>query len=71
MTSRPIELDVKDVKDFRSYRVSTERARRVLGFDPRYGVEAIVERLYEKRGEYGDFSKEAFYNIEVFKQLTG
>ncbi|MBW1882942.1 MAG: SDR family oxidoreductase [Deltaproteobacteria bacterium] len=71
LTSRPIELDVKDVKDFRSYRVSTERARRVLGFDPRYGVEAIVERLFEKRGEYGDFSKEAFYNIEVFKQLTG
>lgn len=69
LTGRAIRLDVRDVRDFRSYRVSTERARAELGFAPRFDVEAIVERLYERRDEYGDFSKESFYNIEVFKQL--
>jgi len=71
LTGEPVTLDVKDIKDFRSYRVSTERARQILGFDPQYSVEEIVGNLYEKRHEYGDFSKEAFYNIEVFKQLGG
>ena len=69
LTSRPIALDINHLEDFRSYRVSTERARQVLGFDPQYDVEAIVETLYKNRSEYGDFTKEAFYNIEVFKQL--
>ena len=71
LTGQTIALDVKDIKDFRSYRVSTERARRVLGFNPQFGVETIVDSLFENRSEYGDFSKEAFYNIEVFKQLQG
>jgi len=71
LTGQTIALDVKDIKDFRSYRVSTERARRVLGFNPQFGVEKIVDSLFENRSEYGDFSKEAFYNIEVFKQLDG
>jgi nucleoside-diphosphate-sugar epimerase len=71
LTGQKIALDVKDIKDFRSYRVSTERARRVLGFNPQFGVEKIVDSLFENRSEYGDFSKEAFYNIEVFKQLDG
>jgi nucleoside-diphosphate-sugar epimerase len=71
LTGQKIALDVKDIKDFRSYRVSTERARRVLGFNPRFGVEEIIDSLYENLGEYGDFSKESFYNIQVFKQLHG
>jgi nucleoside-diphosphate-sugar epimerase len=69
LTSRDIELDVRDVEDFRSYRVSTERARDALGFNPRFDIRAIVESLLEHRSEYGDFSKEAFYNIQIFKQL--
>ena len=69
LTSRAIELDINNVEDYRSYRVSTERARRVLGFDPQHNIQSITETLYENIGEYGDFTKEAFYNIEVFKQL--
>ena len=69
LCGKKIELDVHHVEDFRSYKVSTGRARAALGFSPRYGIEAMVDRLFEKRSEYGDFSKEAFYNIEVFRQL--
>jgi len=69
LTREPVSLDVRDVEDFRSYRVSTARARQTLGFDPRFDIEQIVEELYAHRDEYGDFSKEAYYNIEIFKQL--
>ena len=46
-----------------------ERARAEIGFAPRYAVRDIVEELHAHREEYGDFSKEVFYNIQVFKQL--
>jgi len=70
VTGRRVDVDMRDVEDFRSYRVSTARAREILGFAPRYDVAAIVEELYAHMSEYGDFSKEAFYNIEIFKQLA-
>lgn len=69
LTHSPIHLDVKSLEDFRSYKVSTERARAEIGFAPRYAVRDIVEELHAHREEYGDFSKEVFYNIQVFKQL--
>lgn len=69
LTGRRIEVDTRDVPDFRSYRVSTARARDTLGFEPRHDVPSIVDELFAHVGEYGDFSKEAFYNIEIFKQL--
>ena len=69
LTQSPIHLDVRSLEDFRSYKVSTERARAEIGFAPRYAVRDIVEELHAHREEYGDFSKEVFYNIQVFKQL--
>ncbi len=69
VTGRAIDVEVRDVEDFRSYRVSTARAREVLSFTPRYDIAAIVNELHAHMSEYGDFSKEAFYNIEVFRQL--
>ena len=69
LTSRKVNLETYDIQDSRSYRVSTDRARKVLGFAPQYDVRAIVEDLYAHLSEYGDFSKEIFYNVEIFKQL--
>ena len=69
LTQSSIHLDVRSLEDFRSYKVSTERARAEIGFAPRYAVRDIVEELHAHREEYGDFSKEVFYNIQVFKQL--
>lgn len=64
-----VAVETLSVEDYRSYRVSTQRAREVLGFAPQHDVRSIVEDLYDHRSEYGDFSKETFYNVQVFKGL--
>jgi nucleoside-diphosphate-sugar epimerase len=69
--SGPIQLKIRRVEDYRSYKVSCAKARRVLGFDPQHSVADIVGSLFEHEAEYGDFSKEAFYNIDTFKLLEG
>jgi nucleoside-diphosphate-sugar epimerase len=69
LSGREIGLETRRIPDLRSYRVCTDRARAALRFAPRHGVASTVESLFARLGEYGDFTKEAFYNIEVFKQI--
>jgi nucleoside-diphosphate-sugar epimerase len=69
LSGRNIGLELKNIQDFRNYRVSSEKAKNVLGFAPRYEVADIVRSLYEHLDAYGDFSSDRFYNIRTFKQL--
>jgi nucleoside-diphosphate-sugar epimerase len=70
LTGRDVALTIHQNIDFRNYRVTCDKAKKVLGFDPRHNVDSIVDRLYEHLDEYGDFSDDALYNIRVFKKLT-
>ncbi len=69
--SKRISLIIKDVKDFRNYKVSIERARTLLGFSPRHDIEDIVESVLDRLEEYGNFDKDHYYNIRVFKKSLG
>lgn len=69
LTSQPVKLDIRNIQDFRNYKVSCERATIELGFRPQYSVEDMVADVMAHRGEYGDFERDAYYNIRVFKQL--
>ena len=69
MTGEKVELEIKDIKDFRNYKVTCEKARTTLGFRPKYSVEAMIEDLYKHMEVYGDFTDPNFYNIQVFKEL--
>lgn len=69
-TRQRVRLDIKDVQDFRNYKVSCDRAKVELGFQPQYSVKEMVAEIMEHRGEYGDFDQDRFYNIRVFKQLA-
>jgi nucleoside-diphosphate-sugar epimerase len=55
----------------RSYRVSGEKASRVLGFAPRVSVEESVGRMVGEIRAHGytDFSHPRYYNIEWMKLL--
>jgi len=64
-----VTVEVRDIQDFRNYKVSTERARTHLGFRPEYGVAETVRSLYQHRDQYGDFLEERFYNIQVFRRM--
>jgi nucleoside-diphosphate-sugar epimerase len=66
-SGRKIKLNVKDLQDFRNYKVTCERARLVLGFLPKYSIDDIVGSLYDHLDEFGDFSADEYYNIKVFR----
>ncbi|MBV5327043.1 MAG: NAD(P)-dependent oxidoreductase, partial [Chlorobium sp.] len=67
LTGRKIKIDLKNVQDFRNYKVTIEKARTYLGFQPQYTVTDIIMDLYDHLDLYGDFEKDDFYNIRVFK----
>jgi nucleoside-diphosphate-sugar epimerase len=66
------ELDI-DYEDrmVRSYRISSAKVQRVLGFQARVSVEESVRRMVReiRRRGYTDFSHPRYYNIEWMKLL--
>jgi nucleoside-diphosphate-sugar epimerase len=68
----PVELDVDfTYRLVRSYRVTSEKAHRVLGFEPRVTIEESIANMVEEiaRHNYTDFSNPRYYNIEWMKLL--
>ncbi len=64
-----INLDIKNIKDFRNYKVSYDKAMKVLSYKPAHNVEKIVNNLLDNFDKFSDFANPNFYNIEVFKNL--
>lgn len=62
-------IHTKQIPDIRNYKVSGAKAERALTFRPRGLVETIVESLWERRHDFGDYTDERFYNIRVFEGL--
>lgn len=73
---RAAGVDVEIAPDYRykgvrSYRVSGEKIKRVLGFTPTLGVEDSVAEMVEKirENDHGDFDNPIYYNINWMKTL--
>lgn len=64
-----VKMDIRHIKDFRSYKVSIEKAKNVLSYKPEHDVSWIVKNLIENMAEFKDFNDPSYYNIEVFKNL--
>ncbi len=69
LTGKKIAIDIKNIQDFRNYKVSIDRARTSLGFRPIFSISDTVEDLYRHMDTYGDFENDEFYNIRTFKKL--
>lgn len=69
LTGRKVGIQIKQIQDFRNYKVTIDRARTYLGFQPQHSVEDIIEDLHVHLPEYGDFENDAYYNIRVFKSM--
>lgn len=69
LTGKKIEIEIKNISDFRNYKVSIEKAKTELGFEPQYSIKDIVSDLYAHLDYYGNFEKDEFYNIRVFKKM--
>ena len=60
---------IKNLQDYRNYKVNTEKAERILSFKPQYSVKDIIKDLVEKKNEFDDLDNFNYYNIEVFKKI--
>ena len=69
LSGKKIHLEIKNIEDFRNYKVSIEKARTELGFHPQYTIKDIINDLYTHKDKYGDFDKDEYYNIRVFKKI--
>jgi nucleoside-diphosphate-sugar epimerase len=67
--NKKIKLNIKNIEDFRNYKVSIEKAKTVLGFAPRYNVEDIINELITHLKEFDNFTDDKYYNINVFKKI--
>ncbi|HOQ42078.1 MAG TPA: NAD(P)-dependent oxidoreductase [Smithellaceae bacterium] len=68
-TGDKIKLDIKNIQDFRNYKVSINKAKTYLGFQPLYTIKDIIDNLFDHMDSFGDFEKDEFYNIRTFKKL--
>jgi nucleoside-diphosphate-sugar epimerase len=71
LTGQRVRMEILDVNDFRNYKVTCDRARVELGFQPQHSIPDIIADLHEHAGQYGDFERDGYYNIRVFKTLGG
>jgi nucleoside-diphosphate-sugar epimerase len=69
ITGKKIGLEIKNVQDFRNYKVSIAKAKTYLGFEPKHTIKGAVDTIFNKLEKIGDFKKKDYYNIEVFKEI--
>ena len=70
LTGEKIEIVLKNIEDFRNYKVTIAKTETYLGYRPSYDVEDIVADLYAHRHEFEDYEADRFYNIRVFRKLA-
>lgn len=71
LTGEKVGINIKHIEDFRNYKVTCEKARTHLGFQPRYTITDTIEHLHEHKGGFEDFENDQFYNIKVFRKIAG
>ncbi len=69
LTNSVIEIENKNIKDFRNYRVSIDKAYHVLGYKPQFKLVDIVKNIYNNVDKIKSFDNDDYYNIKVFKKL--
>ena len=63
-------INIKHISDFRNYKVTCDKARNVLSFNPRYHITDTDKSLAENWEKFKDMDNPKYYNIQVFKMLN-
>jgi len=63
-----IKLKIKKIKDYRNYKVSAEKAKKIINFNPSNNISTIVKDLGNNKDKFKDFENSNYYNIQVFKK---
>jgi nucleoside-diphosphate-sugar epimerase len=64
-----VQLTIRQIQDFRNYKVNFEKARNVLSFHPRHDVRSIVRHLIKNMDRFADWDNPEYYNVQVFHTL--
>ena len=67
---KKVKLNIKNIQDFRKYKVSVEKAMNMLSFKPAHTVESILDDLIDNLDKFKDFDNPNYYNIQVFRKLN-
>jgi nucleoside-diphosphate-sugar epimerase len=67
---KKVKLNIKNIQDFRNYKVSVEKAMNMLSFKPAHTVESILDDLIDNLDKFKDFDNPNYYNIQVFRKLS-
>lgn len=65
------DISVKNLEkqDYRNYKVSTDKAKQLLNFNPLQNDLDILSDLHEHVDLFRDFDDEKYYNINVFQKI--
>src|SRR5579872_3720694 len=66
-----VNLEIKQIQDFRNYKVNIQKAENVLSFHPQHDVKSIVANLIEHSTRFDDWDNPVYYNLQAFKNLAG
>lgn len=69
LTGHRINMEIKNLEDYRNYKVNIGKAKTFLGYHPQHTVIDIVNDLYDHRNCYGNYEDDMFYNIRVFQRI--
>jgi nucleoside-diphosphate-sugar epimerase len=67
---KTVKLNIKNINDFRNYKVTNEKAVTTLSFKPKHDVTGILNNLIANVDKFRDFDNPNYYNIHIFKQLA-
>jgi len=70
LTGEKVAIALKNIEDFRNYKVTIDKAKTYLGFQPQHAIEDIIDDLYESQTLFEDYENEQYYNIKVFKKVA-
>ena len=65
-----IKLNIKNIQDFRNYKVDFEKAKNVLSIKPKEDVKSIIRHLIHNKESFKNFENPNYYNIQIFKNLN-
>ncbi len=69
LTGQKVGIEIKQIKDFRNYKVTWQKAKTILGYEPKHNIPDLVAGIHKHREEYGNFDHDHYYNIRTFKKL--
>ena len=64
-----VNLVIRHIQDLRNYKVSFEKAKKVLSFHPRHEVRCIVRDLIKHLEGFSDWDNPTYSNILMFRSI--